>query len=152
MRARITLRVLSPDDFVACHALWQRIEGIVLRPWENESELRRFLARNQGLCWVATDTENNALIGTVLCGHDGWRGYLYHLAVEPQYRKRGVAWALVTRATDQLLSEGIQRVHVFVEQRNTGAQLFWFNQQWEKREDIALFSTDLSKRGMQWQA
>jgi ribosomal protein S18 acetylase RimI-like enzyme len=150
MNPRITLRVLSPDDFAACQALWQRTEGIVQRPWENESELRRFLARNQNLCWAAT--VNNALIGTVLCGHDGWRGYLYHLAVEPQYRKQGIAWALVTHATDQLFAQGIQRVHTFVEQHNPGAQLFWHNQEWTKREDLMVFSADLTKRQMQWQA
>lgn len=72
--------------------------------------LARLLARNSGLCWVAQ--HDARWVATVLCGRDGWRGYLYHVAVAPAWRRRGIATALVARAQNELApdADGPQRI------------------------------------------
>ena len=79
------IRPMEARDLAPSLALWQNVEGIVLRvESDNLDALTRFLARNPGTSFVAD--KDGTLIGNILCGHDGRRGYLYHLAVVPEHR------------------------------------------------------------------
>ena len=77
--SRPSLRPFRPEDYAAARALWLGTEGVNLSPGDEEAEVRAFLARNEGLSLVAVD--GDALVAAVLCGHDGRRGFIYHLAV-----------------------------------------------------------------------
>lgn len=79
-------------------------------------------------------------VGTVLCGHDGWRARLYHVAVDPTWRRRGLATALVSRAQTELAKAGIRRVHALMLSGNRDAMQFWSTAGWRQREDLSLVS------------
>ncbi len=135
----IEIRALHPDDFAAANALWDFMKGIVLREDDNPESFSRFLARNPDCCYAAW-LSNDLLVGAIMAGHDGRRGYLYHLAVDPGYRRQGIGRKLVEKSVSALRAQGISKFHVFVKRRNIAAATFWKNLGWELRKDIQLHS------------
>ena len=83
-----TFREMNINDYDRILTLWQRTPGLGLSNADSREGIRSFLERNPGLCFVCQEGER--LIGTILCGHDARRGYIYHLAVDEAYRKRGI--------------------------------------------------------------
>ena len=138
MNDTITLHPMTMADYEDAMALWRRTEGMGLRPADAPQHIARFLERNPGLSFVARD--GDALVGTGLCGHDGRRGYLHHLAVDRAYRGRGVGRALVERILDALRAIGINKCHLFVIKENQAAIDFWRHIGWELRQDIVIMS------------
>ena len=134
----ITIHPMTMADYEEAMTLWQRTEGIGLRPADAPEHIARFLARNPGLSFVARDGEN--LVGTAMCGHDGRRGYLHHLAVDASMRQRGIGRALVERVLEALRAIGINKCHLFVIKENTAAIDFWQHIGWELRQDIVIMS------------
>ena len=126
---------MSLEDYSEVLALWQQTEGIGLNESDSESAIADFLARNPGMCVVALSS-SGAIIGAVLCGHDGRRGYLHHLAVERAYRKQGVANALISRCFDRLAEHGIMKCNVFLLRHNESGASFWLHNGWSSRTDL----------------
>jgi ribosomal protein S18 acetylase RimI-like enzyme len=135
------LRAFEPGDDAAARALWRESEGVGLGPGDAEPELRAFLARNPGFSWVAVD--GGELVGAVLCGHDGRRGFIYHLAVRVSHRRRGLGRALVERCVAALSAAGIQRGQASVFADNELAKRFWASVGARPRPDLALFQIPL---------
>jgi N-acetylglutamate synthase len=131
----IELRRMKSSDVVRTLELWRTCEGVGLGEGDSSAELSTFLERNPNSSWVATLAEGD-LIGAVLAGHDGRRGFLYHLAVLADYRRQGVASALVEHALSSLRGLGICKYHVMVFRNNQAAQVFWDRMGWRLREDI----------------
>jgi putative acetyltransferase len=117
--------------------LWSRSEGVDIGSDSPES-LRDFLERNPGLSWVAV--RGDLLVGAALCGHDGRRGYIHHLAVDPRERRSGIGDSLVQRCLSELRLAGIGKCHVFVFRSNRFGELFWGPTGWERRDDVQMFS------------
>ncbi len=126
------------EDYDQVFRLWQGTEGMGLSEADSRIDIEKFLERNKGLSFVCRDNER--MIGTVLAGHDGRRGYIYHLAVTPEYRSRGVAKELVSKSLQRLKEEGIGKCHLFVFKDNDLGKRFWMKAGWLKREDIEVFS------------
>src|SRR5437762_13068312 len=82
MNGEIRTREFSIDDYEAAIDLWQKVEGLDIAEGDDRESVRRFLGQNPGLSRVATD--GSRMVGAALCGHDGRRGYIYHLAVDPK--------------------------------------------------------------------
>lgn len=141
-RTSITLRPLADADHAECVRLWAACDGVAMRTWEDSAALERLLARNPGLCWAAHN--DGQLVATVLCGHDGWRGWLYHVAVASAWRRRGIATALVMRAQTELARAGIRRVHALVLAGNRDAAQFWSAAGWRMREDLMVVSAEMA--------
>jgi ribosomal protein S18 acetylase RimI-like enzyme len=129
---------MTPTDYQAVIALWRTTEGVVLRDIDRPEAIARYLERNPGSSFVAVD--GGRLVGTVLCGHDGRRGYLQHLAVDPPYRRQGIGRALVERALDALQRLGILKCHLMVLPGNETARAFWASIGWTERPDVILMS------------
>jgi ribosomal protein S18 acetylase RimI-like enzyme len=136
----ITFRPLRPTDIAEALVLWQATPGIGLSSADAPAELARFLERNPDLSFVAYAA--GRLVGTVLCGHDGRRGYLYHLAVSEPYRHAGIGRQLATLALTALARAGIQKCHLFVYTDNTGARAFWSHTGWVERDELVIMSHD----------
>ena len=83
------------------------------------------------------------LIGTVLCGHDGRRGYIHHLIVHPEYRRQGLGQSLVSRTMFALTRIGIQKVHLFVFEDNQSGFKFWESLGWTKRVELTMMSQQI---------
>jgi ribosomal protein S18 acetylase RimI-like enzyme len=108
---------------------------------DEPESLARFVATNGGLCWSAFT--NGRLVGTILCGSDGRRGYLYHVAVQPELRSRGIGRELVERALRALRERGIEKCHAMVYADNAAGRGFWSHVGWRFRNELVLFSRNL---------
>lgn len=117
------IRVMTLDDYEDVYRLWQRTEGMSLGPEDDREGIVIYLRRNPDLCFVAVHEQ--AIIGVVLCGHEGRRGILRHLAVDPACRRQGIATALIQHCLDGLLAQGISKCNIFVLDENPGGLAFW---------------------------
>ena len=134
----------SPDDYEEAIVLWKRCEGIGLSDADEREPLTSFLMKNPGLNFIAR--ENGSLVGTCLCGSDGRRGYLYHLAVDPARRREGIGRILAHRALEALALQGIQKCHIMVFGANELGLTFWKNEGWVTRPEIVLMSHNVGCR------
>ena len=133
-----TLRVMSAADYDAVLELMQNTPGISLRDADSREATERYLERNPGMSSVA-EVEGR-LVACVMCGHDGRRGYLQHLLVLPEYRRQGIANALVERCLNSLAQLGICKCHLDVFKTNDSAARYWQGQGWQLRTDIDRYS------------
>src|SRR5205823_4941859 len=102
----------SINDYDAAVKLWQRVEGLEIAEGDDREGVAQFLARNPGLSRVATD--GSETVGVALCSHDGRRGHIYHLAVDPTHQVRGVGRRLLVECFDGLRRTGVQRGIIMV--------------------------------------
>jgi ribosomal protein S18 acetylase RimI-like enzyme len=140
----IDYREFTPADYDAVLALWRTAAGVVLREVDDRAPIERYLARNRGLSFVAVD--GGQVVGAVLCGTDGRRGYLQHLAVASAHRRRGIGRALAERAVAALAAGGIDKCHVMVLPANADARAFWARLGWAERGDVLLLAHTHSGR------
>jgi len=140
----ITINEMTVDDYEEAAALWDAAEGIGLHPDECDSRqgIARYLARNPGTCFVARDGAK--LVGAVLCGHDGRRAYLNHLAVAKEYRRCGTGTALVERCTAAMTAIGIAKCNLFVFADNEAAVAFWHGLGWRCYDEFGVKVMTLS--------
>ncbi|MCX7015269.1 MAG: GNAT family N-acetyltransferase [Candidatus Sumerlaeota bacterium] len=135
-----SIKSFSIEHYDRVAELWRRSEGIGLDDDVDSREgILRYLDRNPGMSFVAE--EGARIVGAVLCGHDGRRGYLHHLAVDPAYRRGGLGRALVERCLAALREAGISRCNIFVFDDNEEGLAFWERTGWELRENLHLMST-----------
>ncbi len=127
---------MTSGDYDAVFALWSRCTGIGLGTSDTRPAITAYLARNPGMSAVAV--KDPSLLGAVLCGHDGRRGTLHHLAVEPAHRREGIARALVSWCITALADAGIDKCNIFLWRNNADGEGFWLREGWSPRPDIIL--------------
>jgi N-acetylglutamate synthase len=132
-----TIKPMSGTDYAEAMALWKKTEGVGLNESDSEPAIVRYLERNPGLSLVARDADGK-MAGAILAGHDGRRGYLYHLAVEPAHRRQGVGITLVERCLAALKAIGIPRCNIIVYADNEEGKKFWRRHGWEERHEMRL--------------
>ncbi len=135
------IREMTINDYDQVIGLWERTPGIGLSDADSKEHINQFLERNPGLSFVCETDQQ--IIGTVLCGHDGRRGYIYHLAVDHECRNRGVGKKLMIHSLDKLHQQGIAKCHLFLYSDNENAMRFYDNTGWKKRSDLLIYSKDL---------
>jgi len=136
------IKTMSMADYPAIIDMLSKTDGVTLRDADSESATAAYLARNPGLSFVAE--QGGHIIGMIMSGHDGRRGYLQHLVVRSAFRGQGIGAALVEACLQSLEKVGIMKSHVFVLKRNSGAQQFWQKRGWQLREDIGVYSCNRS--------
>ena len=104
---------MTIDDYDEVVNLWQKTEGMRLSQSDSRISIEKYLKRNPNLSFIARN-ENNQLIGVVICGHDGARGYVRHLAVIKNYRKLGVGKELLNKCLSGLKLLGIHKATLFI--------------------------------------
>jgi putative acetyltransferase len=137
--------IISPftlDAYDKVMALWKESEGIGLSGADSKESIQSYLERNLNMSLTAEDSQGT-LLGAVLCGHDGRRGYIYHLAVHPDHRRLGIGRKLVQECLARLKMAGIQKCHIFIFDDNTSGTDFWKAIGWTYREDIRVISKDV---------
>lgn len=132
---------LAPEDLAEARSLWASSEGVELCEGDELAELENYLRRNPGHSFAAKS--QGRLIGAVLAGHDGRRGYLYHLAVAPAARGQGVGRTLVSLASERLRAAGVRRSLILVARDNVSGKAFWSREGWEVLENALPMGLDL---------
>ena len=136
------IRTMTIQDYDAVHQLWMSCTGMGLNDVDDSWEgIGRFLKRNPSTCFVAV--EGDQVAGCIMAGHDGRRGYIYHTAVHPSQRRKGIAAALVEAALAAMKDEGISKVALVVFSRNEQGNAFWEKQGFTQRNDLVYRNKNL---------
>ena len=131
----MNIREMVEEDYDQVYQLWLSCAGMGLNDLDDSKEgIARFLQRNPQTCLVAV--ENQMIIGAILVGSDGRRAYIYHTAVHPNYRRRGIARQLVETVLTVLDELKIHKVALVVFKRNTEGNRFWEKLGFSVREDL----------------
>ncbi len=126
---------MTIDDYEDAFKLWSNTEGMGLRTLDDSREgIDTFLKRNPNTNFVYRHDEE--LIGTILSGHDGRRGYIYHAVVKSNYRRFGIGKKLVKEAITALEREGINKVALVVFSNNQEGNAFWESLGFTERSDL----------------
>jgi ribosomal protein S18 acetylase RimI-like enzyme len=126
---------MTIDDYDSVYNLWISTPGMGLNDIDDtKSGIEKYLKRNPTTCFVAES--QNVLMGVIMCGHDGRRGFIYHTTVHPDYRRNGVGRALLQNALQALEVEGISKVALVVFAENEVGNAFWEEAGFSDRTDI----------------
>ena len=122
-------------DYDDVYDLWRKTPGMGLNDIDDSREgIERYLKRNQRTCFVAElDSE---IVGVILAGHDGRRGYIHHTCVDPTLWNNQIGTRLVDTALEALRSEGISKVALVVFERNERGNGFWQRMGFTTRPDL----------------
>ena len=126
----VTTREFVLSDHDQAVALWNEVESVEICEGDSREEVAEYLKRNPGLSRVAE--ADGKIVGAVMCGHDGRRGWIYHLAVAKEYRGRGVGKLLLDDCLRGLQKAGLKRAIILVEGKNAAGQKFWLREGWEE--------------------
>jgi len=129
MSGAVTTREFVIDDYDDAIALWSDLEGIEICEGDSREEMTEYLRRNPGLSRVAE--ADGKIVGVALCGHDGRRGWIYHLAVAPTHRRRKVGQHLLDACVNGLRASGLKRAIILVAGDNPAGHEFWLRNGWE---------------------
>lgn len=127
-------REMLEKDIPAALELWEGCRGICLRDVDSHSNLVTFLQRNPTCSQVAL--ENGILVGVAMAGHDGRRGFLYHVAVKTDRRRKGVGTQLVERCLQALATQGILKCNILIEADNQSGEEFWRAIGWQTQPSL----------------
>ena len=147
----VAIRPMVQGDVEKVLDLWFSTEGLLMRTIDTASSINAFLERNPSLSFVAEHAPDDGgegrrkTVGAVICGQDGRRGYLHHLAVDPQFRNQGIGKALSDHCLAALRAVGITKCHLFVRVTNPEAVRFWERAGWHMRDDTHMLSRNLTE-------
>jgi ribosomal protein S18 acetylase RimI-like enzyme len=134
---------LTIEDYDEAYLLWTSSPGIGLKTLDDsETGIRKFLERNPLTCFAAE--EDGELAGTILGGHDGRRGYIYHIAVNPVFRNRGIGRALIETVEQAFIQEGINKVALISFKTNVGGNRFLRACGYPIRDDVVYRNKSLN--------
>ena len=141
------VRTMTIEDYQGVHDLWMTIKGFAIRSIDDSREgVERFLKRNPVTSVVAE--ENGEIVGSILCGHDGRRGCLYHVCVREDCRMRGIGKSMVVRCMEELEKEKISKVSLIAFTENDIGNAFWKEIGWTKREDLNYYDFTLNEKNI----
>ena len=141
------VRTMTIEDYQGVHDLWMTIKGFAIRSIDESREgVERFLKRNPATSVVAE--ENGEIVGSILCGHDGRRGCLYHVCVREDCRMRGIGKSMVVRCMEELEKEKISKVSLIAFTENDIGNAFWKEIGWTKREDLNYYDFVLNRENI----
>ena len=134
-KLQIEIELMKIEDYDEVWNLWINTKGMGLNNLDDSIEgIEQFLKRNPNTCFIARDIDK--IVGTIMVGHDGRRGYIYHTAVMEKYRKQGIGKLLITASINALKDEGIRKVALVVFEKNELGNSFWEKEGFIVREDL----------------
>jgi N-acetylglutamate synthase len=119
-------------------ALWNHCDGVGLSETDSPENIRSYLDRNPEMSFVVE--VDGKIVGAILGGHDGRRGYIYHLAIDSRWRRQGIARKLVEKCLTALRAAGICKTHIFIFNTNDTGIAFWKAIGWSERSDVSVVS------------
>ncbi len=129
------IRKMTLKDYEAVYELWLSCKGMGLNTVDDSRDgIEKFLRRNPDTCFVAEYEDK--IVGAIIAGSDGRRGYIYHTAVSPEQRRQGIASKLVEAVMSALEEIGIAKAALVVFDRNADGNAFWEKSGFTFREDL----------------
>jgi N-acetylglutamate synthase len=128
--------VMSVSDYDETVAFWKKQEGVGLNESDSREAIAFFLNRNAGMSFVVR--QGGKIVGAALCGTDGRRGYLHHVAVDSSLRGKGLGRKLVERCLAELSKAGISRCNIFLFADNVEGETFWKKMGYRVRCDLKI--------------
>jgi ribosomal protein S18 acetylase RimI-like enzyme len=137
------LRAMTITDYDAVHSLWKNIKGFSMRSLDDSREgVAAYLERNPKTSVVCE--QDGCIVGSILCGHDGRRGYLYHVCVTADARRQGIGKDMVDFCLMALKNEGITKVSLITFTHNEVGKAFWNGTGWTRRDDLHFYDYTLN--------
>ena len=141
------IRVMNIEDYEEVKDLWMRIKGFGIRSIDDSKEgVLRFIKRNPTTSVVAI--EDGKIVGSILCGHDGRHGTLYHVCVDEAYRMHGIGKSMVVKCMEALMKEHINKVTIIAYAKNDVGNAFWKEIGWTRRDDINYYDFILNEKNI----
>lgn len=138
------VRTMTSKDYDGVRKLWMSIKGFAIRSVDDSREgVEMFLSRNPSTSVVAV--ADGEIVGSILCGHDGRRGCLYHVCVREDYRMQGIGKEMVVFCMEALKREKINKVSLIAFTQNDIGNAFWNQIGWTKREDLNYYDFVLNE-------
>ena len=132
---QIKIRIMALNDYAKVYSLWLSTPNMGLNNLDDSKEgIEKYLARNPSTCFVAEKDGN--IIGVILAGHDGRRGFIHHAAVSSSEQRSGLGSALVNAALSALRNEGICKAILVVFKKNEKGNNFWEKTGFTVRDDL----------------
>ena len=138
------IRVMNTEDYDRVYALWMSCKNMGFNNLDDSRQgIEKYLKRNPSTCFVAE--QDTAIVGVVLAGHDGRRGFIHHMAVAEHCRRQGIATDLLDQALAALKEEGINKAALLVFNRNEAGNAFWERQGFTVRDDVTYRNKELTE-------
>jgi len=138
------IKTMTINNYEESYKLWSNTEGMGLRTLDDSKEgILTFLIRNPNTNYICKI--NNEIVATILCGHDGRRGYIYHTVVNPKYRRKVIGKQLVNKVISSLKKEGINKVSLVVYATNDKGNAFWEKIGFTQRDDLIYRNFSINK-------
>ncbi|MEY2507997.1 MAG: N-acetylglutamate synthase [Verrucomicrobiota bacterium] len=141
MSGGVTTRAFVMADYDDAIALWTGVEGVEICEGDSRQEIAEYLQRNPGLSRVAE--ADGKIVGAALCGHDGRRGWIYHLAVASTHRRLKVGQQLLDSCVNGLRNAGLKRAIILVAGDNPAGHEFWLRNGWENIDGAIAMTREL---------
>ena len=133
--SEVWFRIMTIADYEKVYDLWMSCKNMGFNNLDDSREgIEKFLLRNPNTSYVAEEADR--IVGIALCGHDGRRGYIYHMSVAEDHRRQGIAGELLERCLAALKEEGINKAALLVFNRNETGNAFWESRGFTVREDV----------------
>ena len=143
-RRKIIIRVMNTEDYDRVYALWMSCKNMGFNNLDDSRQgIEKYLKRNPSTCFVAE--QDDAIVGVILAGHDGRRGFIHHMAVAEDCRRQGIATDLLDQALAALKEEGINKAALLVFNRNEAGNAFWERQGFTARDDVTYRNKTLTE-------
>ena len=138
------IRKMKIEDYEMVYQLWLSCKGMGLNSVDDSRDgIEKFLNRNPDTCFVAE--KDGKIVGAIMGGNDGRRGYIHHTAVSPDQRRQGIASKLVDAVMTALENIGITKVALVVFDRNADGNAFWEKSGFTVREDLVYRNKSISE-------
>ena len=136
-----TYHPMTLADYDESYALWKSLPGVCLSDADTRDNIARYLSHNPGQSFVCKS--DGHLVGILLCGNDGRRAYIHHMAVAPEHRRQGIGHKLVRLAVAEQKKNSFQKCHLFILHENETGKAFWNEMEFSERQDISIMSRSL---------
>lgn len=135
------IRVMKIEDFEEMYALWEEA-GLGVNEFENEKDHTKLMIKINPLSnFVAV--EDAKIVGSIFGTFNGRRGWIYHLAVHPNFQKKGLGSLLIKKAEKTLKKMGAKRVLLGVDKSNLEVLKFYKKFGYEKMNDAIFLGKNL---------
>lgn len=138
--SRIQVHEFQITDYNVVLELWKEA-GLVIRPGDDLSGVRTKLLRDPDLFLLAL--MEGEIVGCIIGGWDGRRGWVYHLAVKPSHQRQGIATVLLSEVEKRLVEKGAKKINAQIYQANTKSLNFFKTRGYEIHQDLVMVGKHL---------